>query len=108
MKHATTGLQKSDTCKFQLTIAIYFISSKDDENERVIHSRSDNIIFMSYNDANEVVDELFDLLHSRYQVNLETSMRGSDLIFDSVQMRYYKCHKVNLDVVVYILVLRTG
>ena len=28
-------------------------------------------------------------------MNLETSMRGSDFIFDSVQMMYYKCHKVN-------------
>ena len=23
-------------------------------------------------------------------------MRGSDFIFDSVQLMYYKCHKVNL------------
>ena len=28
-------------------------------------------------------------------VNLETSMRGSDFIFYSVQLMYYKCHKVN-------------
>ena len=26
---------------------------------------------------------------------LETSMRGSDFIFDSVKPMYYKCHKVN-------------
>ena len=50
---------------------------------------------VSYSDANEVVNELFESLHSRYQDNLETSMRGSDFIFDSVQLMYCKCHKVN-------------
>ena len=50
---------------------------------------------MFYIDANEVVDELFESLRSRYQGCLETSMRGSDVVFDSVQLKYYKCHKVN-------------
>ena len=55
-----------------------------------MYSKSDNISFTSDNDANEVVDELFESLHT---LNLETSMRGSELIFDSVQLMYYKCHK---------------
>ena len=60
-----------------------------------MHSGNNNIEFMCYNDANEVFDELFESLHSRYQGNLETSMRAKDFIFDSVQLMYYKCHKVN-------------
>ena len=88
-------LQNSDTRKIQLTIAINFISSKDVEKECVLHSRRNNIKFTSYNDAIEVVDELFESLHSRYQRNLETSMKGRDFISDSVQLMYYKCHKVN-------------
>ena len=60
-----------------------------------MHSRSNNIKFTSYNEANEVVDELFESLHSTYQGNLETSIRGSDFIFDSMQLMYYKFHKVN-------------
>ena len=60
-----------------------------------MHSKSNKIKFTSYNDAKEVVDELLNSLRSRYQGNLETLMRGSDFIFDSVQMMYYKCHKVN-------------
>ena len=60
-----------------------------------MHSSRDYIQFTSYNDANEVVDELFELLRSKYQGNLETSIRGSDFIFDSVQLMYYNCHKVN-------------
>ena len=71
------------------------MSSKHTEEERVMHSTSDNIKFTSYNGANEVVNELFASLRSRYQENFETSMRGSDLIFDSHQLMYYKCHKVN-------------
>ena len=60
-----------------------------------MHSRSDNIKVTSYNDANELADELFESLCLRYQENLETSMRGSDFILDSVQLMHYKCHKVN-------------
>ena len=29
-------------------------------------------------------------------MNLETSMEGSDFVFDSVQLLYYKCHWINL------------
>ena len=57
---------------------------------------SDNIKFTSYtNDANQILNELFESLLSRYQDNLETSMRGSEFIFDLVQLVYYKCQKVN-------------
>ena len=49
------NLQSSDTWKIQLTIAINFTSSKDTEEECVMHSTSDNIKFTPYNDANEVV-----------------------------------------------------
>ena len=60
-----------------------------------MQSKSNNIKFTSYNDANEVGDKLFESLRSRYQGKLETSMRGSDFIFDLVQLMYEKCHKVN-------------
>ena len=59
-----------------------------------MHSKSDNIEFLSYDNANEVVNELFESLLSRYQIRLEKSMRRSNLIFDSVQLLYYKCHKI--------------
>ena len=59
-----------------------------------MHANSDSIRLISYNDANEVVNKLVESLCSRYQI-LETSMRRSDFIFDSVQLMYFKCHKVN-------------
>ena len=95
MRDIIIDLQSSDTWKIHLIIAINFISSKDTEEERVMHSTSVNIKFTPYNNENEVVNELFDLLRLKYQDNLNTSMRGSDFIFDSVQLMYYKCHKVN-------------
>ena len=52
-------LQNSDTWKIQLTIAINFIPLRDTEEEHVMHSNSDSVKFTSYNDANEVVNELF-------------------------------------------------
>ena len=60
-----------------------------------MHSKSGHIKFLPYNNVIEVLDKLFKSLFSRYQGNLETSMRGSDFIFDSVQLLYYKCHKIN-------------
>ena len=77
MRNIIIDLQNSDTWKIQLTIAINFFSSKDDEEERVMHSKSDNVRSTYYNDANEVVDELFNSLNSGYQDNLEKSIRGS-------------------------------
>ena len=90
-----TILQKSDTRNTKLTFGINFIFFKDVDDELVMHSKSDNIEFMPYHNANEVVNELFRSLLSRYQIGFETSMRGSDFIFDSVQLLYYKCHKIN-------------
>ena len=40
-----------------------------------MHSSSSNIKITPYSDANDVIDEFFESLHSKYQVNLETSMR---------------------------------
>ena len=87
--------QKFSPWKVQLTIAINFISPEDVNEERVMHSTSSNTKFMTYENSNDVVDELFESLLSKYQIGLETSMRGSNFIFDSVQILHYKCHKIN-------------
>ena len=46
-----------------------------------MYSKSDNIEFTSYNDAKESVHGLFDSLRSRYQGNLETSMREREQFY---------------------------
>ena len=68
---------------------------EDSEEERVMISNSDNIKFTSGNNTNEVFNELFESLRSKYQGNLEILMKGSHFIFDSVQLMYAKFHKVN-------------
>ena len=68
------NLQISDSWKIQLTIAINFISSKDTEEESAMYWNIGNIKLTSYSEVNEVVNELFKTLRSKYQENLETSM----------------------------------
>ena len=43
LRNIIIDLQNSDRWKIQLKIAVNFISSKDAEEERVKHSRSDNV-----------------------------------------------------------------
>ena len=69
------------TWKIQLATTMNFIFSKDDDEERVMHSKSDNMEIMINDEANEVIKELFDSFKNRYQNNL---------------VMYYKCHKINL------------
>ena len=95
MRNTIIDLQESDAWKIQLTIVLNFIFSKDAQEERAMHSKSNNIKFASYNNTNEGVDELFKSLSSSYQGHLETSMERSELIFDSVQLMYYKYYKLN-------------
>ena len=78
------SLKKSDTWKTQLTTAIKFISAKDDDDDEecVMHSKSDNIEIMINNKT----------LLSRNQSRLETSMKSSVFIFECVQLLYYKCY----------------
>ena len=60
-----------------------------------MHSKRDNIEIMITDKADEVIEELFESLLNRYQIELETSMRGSDFIFHCVHLLHYKYHKVN-------------
>ena len=71
-------LQKSDTWKIQWTISINFIYSKDTDEEWIIHSKSDDMEVMTYDDTNEIIEKLFDSLLSIYQIGLETQMWGID------------------------------
>ena len=53
-----------------------------------MYSKSDNIELMIYDITDEVIEDIFELLLNRYQIGLETSMRGSDFIFDCVHLLY--------------------
>ena len=55
LKDIINNLKISNTCKIQLAIAYNFISSMDNDEEHVIHSKSDNIEIMVNDEANEVI-----------------------------------------------------
>ena len=83
LKDIINNLKKFGTWKAQTTIAINFLSSIDNYEERVMHSKSDNTEIMINDEANKVIKELFGSLKNRYQNNLE-SMKCSYFIFDYV------------------------
>ena len=72
-------LRKSDTWKIQLTTAINLISFKDNDEERKMHSKSNDINITINDKADEFIEELFESLLSRYQIGLETPVRGRDI-----------------------------
>ena len=60
LKGIINNLKESDTWKIQLTITINFFSFEDDnDEERVMHSKSDNIKIMISDEADEVINKTF-------------------------------------------------
>ena len=62
-----------------------------------MHSKTNKIEVMRHDKADKVIEELFGSILSRYQIGLETSMKGSNFIFDYVILLNSKCHKINLN-----------
>ena len=82
--------------KIQLTMAISFISSKDSDETRTMHAKSNNVEIVMGNETNKIIEELFKSFLQKYQDGLEESMRGSEFVFDSVESLYYNLNKVSL------------
>ena len=69
---------------------INFISSKYYDETGVMHTKSDNLkIFMS-NETDEIIKRLFNCSLQKYQEGLEELIKGSEFIFDSVNLMHYK------------------
>ena len=81
--------------KIHLTIAINFISSNDNGEGVLMNAKSNKKEIMINDKADEVTKTLLKLIIKRYQNISEISMRGSDFIFDCINLLYYKCHKIN-------------
>ena len=65
LKDIIKNLKKSDTQKIQLAIAINFISSKDDVEEHVMHSKSDNKEVTINAKDDKIIKKLFKSLLNR-------------------------------------------
>ena len=81
--------------KIHLTMAINLFSSKDSEEIRTMHSKSDNIEILIGNKTNESIEELYESLFE-YQKGLEEKLRGSEFVFDNADSLYYKLHNISL------------
>ena len=77
-------------------MAINFVSSKDSDETRTMHARSNNVEIMVGSETNEIIKHLFESFLQKYQEGLEESMRGSEFVYDSVDVLYYSFNKVSL------------
>ena len=73
MRDIITNLEKPDTWKILSTMAINFISSKDVDDKRVMHSKNENIEFCYMIMQIKLLMNFFESLLPRYLVGLETS-----------------------------------
>ena len=60
LRDVVNDVKQSDTWKIQLAISINFISSKDINNEEcIMHSKSDNIEILISDEADEAIIKTF-------------------------------------------------
>ena len=74
--------------KIQLTMEINFISSRDSNETHTMYITNNNIEITRGRDADEITDKLFESLLQKYQEGLEEKLKGSDLVFDCVDLLY--------------------
>ena len=82
--------------KIQLIMSINFFSSKDSDENRNLHTKSNNIEIMMGNEIDEIIEKILGSLLQNYQKGLEESMRRSKFNFDSVNLLYYHLQKISL------------
>ena len=75
---------------------INFISSKDSDETRNMHIKSDNIEIIIGSETNDIIEELRKSLLQNYQKGLEESMTGSEFVCDSIELLYYHLQKIGL------------
>ena len=61
-----------------------------------MHTKSTNMEIMLGSETDETIQKLFKSLLQRYQEGLEESMKGSEFIFDSVNLLHYHLQKTSL------------
>ena len=76
-------------------MTITFISSKDSDETRTMHTKSNNVEIMKGSETDEITEDLFESFLQKYQEALEESVRGSDFVYDSIDALYYNLNKVS-------------
>ena len=81
----------------QLSMQIIFVSFKDANETREMHTKSDNITIISGIETDDAINELFKTFRRRYQEGLETKMKGSSFTFERIDLLEYHLHKISLN-----------
>ena len=85
--------QTSRNWKIELTMTINFISSKDSDETRTMHKKSNNVEIMMGSETDEIIENLFESFLQKYGEALEESMGGSEFAYDSLDVLYYNLNK---------------
>ena len=75
---------------------INFISFLDTTEIRTTDSKSNNVEILVGSETDDIINEPFKSCLQRYQEKLEEKMRGSEFVFESVDLLYYGLHKTRL------------
>ena len=81
--------------KIQINMHINFISSRDTGETRIYYVWSDNVSIMQGENTNAIIREIFRAFLHNYQQELKM-IKGSDFVFESVDLLDYKFHRVRL------------
>ena len=82
--------------KIQICMHVNFISSRDTGETRIYYVWSDNVSIMQGEDTNAIIREIFRSFLHNYQQELKM-IKGSDFVFESVDLLDYKLHRVRLN-----------
>ena len=82
--------------KIQLTMPINFMSPKDSEETHTMHTKSHNVEIMMGSKTDKIIKEPFFFLR-KYQKGLKESMKGSEFVFDHVDLLHYHPQKISLN-----------
>ena len=74
-----------------------FISYKDSDEICTMRAKNNNMEIIMGNETDEIVKKLFESLLQKYQKGLKNKMRGSKLVFDSIDLLNYNLHKISLN-----------
>ena len=79
----------------QLSMRMIFVSFTNANETRDMYTKSDNITIMSGIETDDVINELFNSFHRRYQEGLQTKMKGSSFTFERIDLLEYHLHKIS-------------
>ena len=80
-----------------ISMQMIFVSFIDANETRDMYTKSDNITILSGIETHDVINELFNSFHRRYQEGLQTKMKRSSFTFERIDLLEYHLHKISLN-----------